>query len=154
MVSTSAAGARRLRLLPCCASASTSCASAWRSSARQRENRSPDIRKPLVMEEKVNMKDKAGGMLVEVVVKLKVADRPPRSRFSEARLEQEAVDAVAACLAKERAIKFKEASLLELDQGKRGFEGGIPLDCGLSERVRLHPDGSWSYPYPEGNQKS
>jgi hypothetical protein len=100
------------------------------------------------------MKDKAGGMVVEVGVKVKVADRHPRSRFSEARLEKEAVAAVAACLAKERTIKFKEASLLELDQGKRGFEGGMPLDCGLSERVRLHPDGSWSYPYPEGHQKS
>lgn len=91
-------------------------------------------------------------MLVNVVVKVKVADREPQTRHGEARLEEEAVAAVANCLSKQKSIEFVDAALVGFEHCKWVYELGQPVDCGLPEPVRLHTDGSWSYPY-EGEGK-
>jgi hypothetical protein len=86
-------------------------------------------------------------MLVDILVTVKVADRTPNFRVSEARLEEEAVTAVADCLANDKTIEFQRASLLEFEHCQWVFEGGMPVACGLEQPVRLFSDGSWSYPY-------
>jgi hypothetical protein len=86
-------------------------------------------------------------MIVEVVVKVKVSDRRPRHRHAEVRFEKEAVDAVANCLKKDKTIEFQEAELLGFKHGKWIRNLGQPVACGLPHPVRLHSDGSWSYPF-------
>jgi hypothetical protein len=93
-------------------------------------------------------------MVVDVVVKVKVADVEPRSRVSERRLEEEAVSVVAECLAKEKAIELQEVTLLGFDHCKWVFEDGMPVECGLPAPVRLFTDGSWSYPYQGKEQRN
>lgn len=86
------------------------------------------------------------GMVVDIVVKLKVANREPKYRVSEERLENEAVSVVAECLSKEKTVTVQEASLLDYEHCKWVFETGMSLRCGLPKRVLLFPDGSWRYP--------
>jgi len=84
-------------------------------------------------------------MLVDVVVKVKVADQEPQARHGEARFEEEAVIAVADCLSKEKSVELVQAEVLNYEHCKWVLELGQPVDCGLPEPVRLHTDGSWSY---------
>lgn len=84
-------------------------------------------------------------MIVDVVVKVKVADFEPRSFHSESRLEDEAVAAVADCVSKEKSVEFVAASVLAYEHCAWVRELGQPTDCGLPHPVCLHPDGSWSY---------
>jgi hypothetical protein len=93
-------------------------------------------------------------MMVDVVVKIKVADCGPRSRHSEARFEKEAVAAVAACLKKDKTIEFQEATMLGFEHCQWVRQLGEPVDCGLPTPVRLHTDGTWSYPFEGEPQDS
>ena len=93
-------------------------------------------------------------MLVDVVVTVQVADREPRSRVSEARLEEEAVSVVADCLSKERALDVQQVSLMSFEHCQWVFEDGMPVDCGLSQPVRLFADGSWCYPLRGEQERS
>lgn len=86
-------------------------------------------------------------MVVDVVVKVKVADFEPRSRHGEARLEDEAVAAVAECVARDKSVEFVEAALLGSEHCAWIRELGQQTDCGLADPVRLYADGSWSYPF-------
>jgi transcriptional regulator with XRE-family HTH domain len=85
-------------------------------------------------------------MVVDVVVKVKVADRSMTYRASESRLEEEAVGVITEALQKEAALDVQDVSLLAFDHCKWVFEGGMPVECGLAEPVLLFSDGSWCYP--------
>lgn len=89
------------------------------------------------------------GMTVKIVVTVKAAPMAPQFRVSEKRLEEETVSVVAECLSKEKSLEIERASLLCFDDCKWVFEGGMPLECGLQQLVRVFTDGSWSYPYDD-----
>ena len=86
-------------------------------------------------------------MEIDIIIKVRVSSSEPLDRITEQRLEKEAVSVVTDCLAKEKSVELLEASLLGFKHCDWVFEDGMPVDCGLPESVRLHTDGSWSYPY-------
>ena len=93
-------------------------------------------------------------MIVDLLVQVKVADRVPNTRLSEARLEEEALAAVAECLSKETSVDFQQASLLGYEHCSWVFDDGMPVECDLPRPVRLFTDGSWSYPYDGAERQS
>jgi hypothetical protein len=86
-------------------------------------------------------------MVLDIVVRVQVADTQPQFIDAENLLTREGISIVAEAIRKEKALTLVSAELL--DEEHCGFMGelGIPFHVGLEHPARVYECGSWSYPY-------
>ena len=86
-------------------------------------------------------------MILDIVVRVEVADTQPQFVDAESMLTREAIGIVSEAIRNEKSIKFVSAE--ELGPEHCGFMGeiGIPFYVKLPHPARVYECGSWSYPF-------